>query len=218
MLKTLLKIKLEHMILHLKSITLRNNYTPKLLNLHRKHNFCLLNPKTQITKRYLHIKNFVHIVTKQVTPPLLVSKNNEMVKTNEMLKLDQNLHKNHLYNTSVLLLTIEKNTMIIHLEVEVLQVTNLTRSMHKIDTVLHLEIDLAMTKVLLVLHNTLEHDMILTNAIHGLAALHTDLLIDLLIDTTLALDKDHAPIQETIIYIQQKIYKFIQTTFQTKRF
>ena len=41
--------------------------------------------------------------------------------------------------------------------------------------------------------------MILTNAIQGLTALHTDLLIDLLIDTTLALDIDHAPIQETII-------------------
>ena len=72
-----------------------------------------------------------------------------------------------------------------------------TRPIHKIDTVLHLEIDLAMTKVLL-LHKTLDHDMILTNAIHGLTALHTDLRIDLLIDTTLVLDIDHAPIQETI--------------------
>ena len=113
--------------------------------------------------------------------------------------LDQNLHKNHLYSTSVLLLTIEQNTMLIDTEVEVLHVTTLTtRPIHKIDTVLHLEIDLAMTKVLL-LHNTLDHDMILTNAIHGLTALHTDLRKDLLIDTTLALDIDHAPIQETII-------------------
>ena len=55
-----------------------------------------------------------------------------------------------------------------------------------------------MTKVLL-LHNTLDHDMILINAIHGLTALHADLLIDLLFDTTLALDIDHALIQETII-------------------
>ena len=47
-----------------------------------------------------------------------------------------------------------------------------------------------MTKVL-PLHNTLDHDMILTNAIHGLTALHTDFRIDLLIDTTLALDIDH---------------------------
>ena len=94
---------------------------------------------------------------------------------------------------------IEQNTMIIDIEVEVPHVTTLTtRPFHKIDTVLHLEIDLAMTKVL-VLPNTLDHDMILTNAIHGLTALHTDLRIDLLKDTNLALDIDHVPIQEIII-------------------
>ena len=111
---------------------------------------------------------------------------------------DDNLHKNPLYSTSVFLLTIEQNTPIIDIEVEVHHVTTLrTRPIHKIDTVLHLEIDLAMTNVLL-LHSTLDHDMILINAIHGLTALHTDLLIDLLKDTTLALDIDHSPIQETI--------------------
>ena len=41
--------------------------------------------------------------------------------------------------------------------------------------------------------------MILINANHGLTALHTDLLIDQFIDTTLVLDIDHATIQETII-------------------
>ena len=53
-----------------------------------------------------------------------------------------------------------------------------------------------MTKVLL-LHNTLDHDMILTNVTPGLTALHTDPRTDLLTDTTLALDTDHAPIPET---------------------
>ena len=78
--------------------------------------------------------------------------------------------------------------MTIDIEVEVPHVTTLTtKPIDKIDTVLHLEIDLGMTKVLL-LHDTLDHDLILTNAIHGLTALHTDLRIDLLIDTTLALD------------------------------
>ena len=86
--------------------------------------------------------------------------------------------------------------MIIDTEVEVLHETTLTtKTIHKIDTVLHLEKDLVMTKVLL-LHNTLDHDMILTNVIPGLIALHTDPRIDLLIDTTLALDIDHAPIPE----------------------
>ena len=107
--------------------------------------------------------------------------------------------QNHLYNSSVLLLMIEQNTMIIDMEVEVPHVTSLTtRPNHKIDTLLHLEKDLAMTKVLL-LHNTLDHEMILTNAIHGFTALHTDLRIDLLIDTNVVLDIDHAPIQETLI-------------------
>ena len=41
--------------------------------------------------------------------------------------------------------------------------------------------------------------MIFINAIHGLIALHTDPFIDLFIDTTPALDIDHAPIQETVI-------------------
>ena len=113
--------------------------------------------------------------------------------------LDQNLHKNHLYSTSVLLLMIEENTMIIDITVEVLHVTILTtRTILKIDTILHPEIDSSMTKVLLV-HNTLDHDMILINAINALIAHHTDLLIDRLIDTTPVLDIDHVPIPETII-------------------
>ena len=189
----------EHMILHLNSIRLRNNFTHKLLNLHHKNNLCLLNQKTQTTRINLHIKKFVHIVTEQITPSLLLSKNNEMMKTNAMHMLDKNLLKNHLYSTSALLLMIEQNTMIIDIEVEVPHVTTLTtKTIHKIDTVLHLELDLATTKVL-PLNNTLDHDMILTNAIHGLTALHTDLRIDLLIDTTLALDIDHAPIPELIV-------------------
>ena len=150
-------------------------------------------------KKNLHIKYIVQIVTEQITPSLLVSKNNEMMKKKEMHMLDQNLHKNHFYSTSVLLLIIEQNTMMINIEVEVPHVTTLTtKTIHKSDTVLHLEIDLAMTKVL-PLHKTLDHDMILTEAIHGLTALHTDLRKDLLIDTTLSLDIDHAPIPETII-------------------
>ena len=120
-----------------------------------------------------------------------------MMKTNEMHMLDQNLHKNHLYSTFVLLPMIEQNTIIFDTEVEVPHETILTiKTIHKTDTVLHLEIDLVMTKVLL-LHSTLDHDMILTNVIPGLTALHTDPHADPLIDTTLTLDTDHAPIPET---------------------
>ena len=111
--------------------------------------------------------------------------------------LDQkNLHKNHSYNTSVLLLKTEQKFMIFAIEAEVPHATTLTTKLiHKIDTVLHLEIDLVMTKVLL-LHSTLDHDMILTNAIHAPIVLHTDLHIDPIIDTILALDLDHDLIQE----------------------
>ena len=92
------------------------------------------------------------------------------MKTNVLHMLDQNLLKNHLYSTSALLPMIEQNTMIIDTEVKVPHVTTLTtKTNHKIDTVIHLEMDLAMTKVL-PLHNTLNHDMILTDAIRGLTA------------------------------------------------
>ena len=108
-----------------------------------------------------------------------------------------NLHKNHSYSTFVLLPMIEQNLMIIDTEIEVLHETILTtKIIHKTDTVLHLEteIDFVTTKVLL--HTTLDQDMIHTNVILGLTVLLTDLLIDPHIDKTLVLDTDHAPIQE----------------------
>ena len=77
------------------------------------------------------------------------------------------------------------------------QETTLTiKTIHKIDTVLHLEIDLVTIKVLL-LHTTLDYDMIHTNVIPGPTVLLTDLNTDPHIDTTLVLDTDHAPIPET---------------------
>ena len=120
------------------------------------------------------MKIIAHVVKEQIIPSLLVSKNNEMMKTNEMHMLDQNLHKNHLYSTFVLLPMIEQNIMIIDTEVEVPhEITLTTKIIRKIGTVLHLEIDLVSTKIQL-LHNTLVHDMILTNVIPSLTALHTD--------------------------------------------
>ena len=119
------------------------------------------------------------------------------MKINEKHMLDLNLHKNLLYNSSVLLQTIQQSTMIIDTEVEVPQETTLTiKTIHKIDTVLHLEIDLVTIKVLL-LHTTLDHDMIHTNVTPGPTVLPTDLHTDPHIDTTLVLETDHAPIPET---------------------
>ena len=65
------------------------------------------------------MKNIAHIVLEQIILSLLVSKNNEIMKTNEMHMLDQNLQKSHLYSTLVLLQIIEQNIMIIDTEVEV---------------------------------------------------------------------------------------------------
>ena len=116
--------------------------------------------------------------------------------------LDQNLYKNNLYSTSVLLPMIEQNNMIIDTEIEVPHETTLiTEIIHKTDTVLHLEIeiDFVMTKVPL-LHTTLDQDMIHTNVILDLTVLLIDLLIDPHIDKTLVLDTDHAPIQEKQIH------------------
>ena len=113
--------------------------------------------------------------------------------------LDLNLHKSHSYSTFVLLSMIEQNTMIIDTEIEVPHETTLTKkTIHKTDIVLHLEIeiDLVMTKVLL-LHTTLDHDMIHTNVILGLIVLLIDLHTYPHIDKTLVLDTDHAPFPET---------------------
>ena len=113
--------------------------------------------------------------------------------------LDPNLHKSHSYSNFVLLPMIGQNTILTDTEVEVPHETTLiTKTIHKTDTVLHLEIeiDLVMTKVLL-LHTTLDHDMIHTNVIPGLTVLLIDLHTDPHIDKTLVLDTDHAPIPET---------------------
>ena len=91
----------------------------------------------------------------------------------------------------------EQNTMIIDTEVEVLhEITLTTKTIHKTDTVLHLEIEIDFVTTKVLLHTTLDQDMIHTNVIPGLTVLLTDLLIDPHIDKTLVLDTDHAPIQE----------------------
>ena len=50
-------------------------------------------PRDPNNKNKPAYKNIVHTVIEQITPSLLVSKSKEMMKTNGMLKLDQNLHK-----------------------------------------------------------------------------------------------------------------------------
>ena len=190
------KIRTHDLALEIINITKQLN--TQTLDPSSQEQLMFTQPKDPIIKKNLPLKNFAHTVKEQIIPSLLVSKNNEMMKTNEKHMLDLNLHKNLLYNTSVLLPTIEQNTIIIDTEVEVLlhETTLTIKTIHKIDTVLHLEIDLVTIKVLL-LHTTLDHDMIHTNMIPGPTVLHTDPHTNPHIDTNLVLDTDHAPIQET---------------------
>ena len=115
-----------------------------------------------------------------------------------MLMLDQTLHKNHLYSTFVHLLTTEKHHDKRHRSRSTSRNNSYNKHYSQNRYRSHLEIDFITTKVLL-LHNTLDHDMIHKNAIHGLTVRHTDHHIDLLIDQTLVLDIDHALIQENTI-------------------
>ena len=66
---------------------------------------------------------------------------------------------------------------------------------HKTDIVLHPETVSVLTRILF-LHKTLDHDTTTTKEIHDHTVLLTDLLTDLLIDTTLVIDIDHVHIQE----------------------
>ena len=200
------KIRTHDLALEINNITKQLN--TQTLDHSSQEQLMYTQPKDPNNKKNLPIKNIAHTVIEQTTPFLLVSKNNEMMKINEKHMLDQNLHKNHLYSTSVLLPMIEQNNMIIDTEIEVPHETTLiTEIIHKTDTVLHLEIeiDFVMTKVPL-LHTTLDQDMIHTNVILDLTVLLTDLLIDPHIDKTLVLDTDHAPIQETTNSQNTQIY------------
>ena len=116
-------------------------------------------------------------------------------KKEKLMQLDQNLRRNHLYNTFVLPLMTEQNHMIHDIEVEVhhelIIITKTTT--HRTDTTQHPEI--VMTKVLL-LNNTLVHDMINIEETRNLIALLIDHHTNHLIDVPLVTDVNHAPILE----------------------
>ena len=116
------------------------------------------------------------------------------METKEMLMLDRNLLKRHLYSTFVLPQTTEQKDMIHAIEVEVIHGLIITTKIHthKTDIGLHPVTDSVLTKILL-LHNTLDHDTT-TKEIPDHAVLLIDLLRDLAIDMTLFIDIDHVPI------------------------
>ena len=90
---------------------------------------------------------------------------------------------------------------------ELIITTNTT--IHKTDIVLHLEIDLVMTKILLP-RNTHNHDMTIIKEIQDPIDRLTDLHIDPLIDVTLVTDIDHVRIQEITTLLQDtQCYTYI---------
>ena len=96
-------------------------------------------PRDQSNKNKPAYNNIVPIIIKQITPSLLASKNNEMMKTNEMLTLDQNLLRNHLNSTFGLLAMIEQSDMIQDIEVELHHEIMITTKIliHTLETVNH---------------------------------------------------------------------------------
>ena len=155
-----------------------------------------------INKNKPAYKKIAHIAIEKTTPFLLALKNNEMMKIKEMLMLDQNLLKYHLFSTFVLLQMMGHNDMIHVFEVEVIHdIIIITKMLHKTNIVLHPDIDLVMTKVLH-LHKTLDHDTIIISEIRDPIALFIYHHLIFFIDTIFALDINHVPIQEIITILQ----------------
>ena len=162
-------------------------------------------PRDPNNKHKPAYKNMVHFVIEQITPSLLDSKNNEMMKIKGTPMLDLNLLKNYLYNTSVLLLvtitlteqTTNLQNLMIDTVVEVhhVIVIQIATIHHKIDIALTLETNTDMTELLL-LHSLTDQDMTTMNAIHVPIVHHTDLRIDHRIDKIHAIDINHVPTLE----------------------
>ena len=130
------------------------------------------------------MKNIDHIAIEQIIPSLLVSRNNEMMKTKETSILDLNL-LHHLYNTSVPLLVkitlTEQTTNIPNpmmdtvVEVHHVIVIQIAKLHHKVDIALTLETNKDMTELLL-LHNLTDQDMTTIDEIHVRSQLpHTEI-------------------------------------------
>ena len=106
------KIRTHDLALEINNITKQLN--TQTLDHSSQEQLMYTQPKDPNNKNKPAYKNIAHTVIEQITPFLLVSKNNEMMKINEKHLLDQNLHKNHSFSTFVLLPMTEQNTMIMY--------------------------------------------------------------------------------------------------------
>ena len=159
---------------------------------HNRSNLCLHNLETQITITILHIKKFCsycHITNHSISACFKKQRDDEDKRDAfARSKSPQKLF----VQAFVLLPRTEHNDMIHDLEVEVHHEISITTkvTIHKTDIAPHLETDLVMTRVLL-LHNTLDHDMTIIKEIRDPIVLLTDLLTDPLKDVTPVTDIDH---------------------------
>ena len=129
--------------------------------------------------------NTVSTVTEQTILSLLVSKNNEMIKTDVIIMQDQNLLRNLLYKifvhpplTKHQDMTQDQTNIQIDIAVEVHLVKTIREiTIPIIDKDLHLELVTIMIETLL-LHITLDHVMIIISETLDHIVHHTGLLID----------------------------------------
>ena len=124
-----------------------------------------------------------------------------MTKINKKHTLDLNPLKSHLCNSFVLLVMIEQNDMILDITFGVHRATIISTKITPLKTiiVLHLELHLLMTKILL-LHTILAHDMTTIKDILDLTALRIHLHIDPHIKMTLVIAIDLVLILEIITF------------------
>ena len=124
-----------------------------------------------------------------------------MTKINKKHTLDLNPLKSHLCNSFVLLVMIEQNDMTLDITFGVHHATIILTKITPLKTniVLHLEMHLLMTKILL-LHTILAHDMTTIKDILDLTALRIHLHIGLHIEMTLVIAIDLVLILEIITF------------------
>ena len=180
------KIRTHDLALEVNIIT--NQLQTQILNSSQQEQLMFTEPRDPNNKKHL-LKIFAPIVIEQITPSLLVSKNNEMTKTKAMHMLNQNLLKNNLFSTFVLPQTTEQNDMTHAIEVEVIHQNNYYNKNNNTQNKYRSTSTTSPPQ-------KINHDMTIIKDIRDPVALLTDLVTDPLVDMTLVTNIDHARLQE----------------------
>ena len=179
MLKTLQMTKLEHMILHLNSITLRNNYTQTPESSSQKQLMFTQpkRPKQQNKPAYKKYCSYSHRTNHSISARFKIQRDDEE-------KRDAYVRSKSPQKSFVQYFRSPSNDRTKHYDNHCRsRITSRNKSYNKKNSQNRYRStsrDRFSYEKSTTLHNTLDHDMIPTDAIHGLTALHTDLRIDLL--------------------------------------